>query len=58
MSSSANRALQQKARILKAQNIERNIELSAVHAIHAKRVQITRPLHKRHEQRTRLLAHW
>jgi len=58
MSSSSNRALQQKAAKLKIQNIDRNAHLRDVHHDFNKRVQITRPFHVRHKQRTRLLAHW
>jgi hypothetical protein len=43
---------------VKKQNIDRNAVLRDVHHDFNKRVQITRPFHVRHEQRTRLLAHW
>ena len=58
MASGTNRSLQQKAEKLKVQIIARNAHISETMALYSRRVQIERPWHERHEQRTKLLAHW
>jgi hypothetical protein len=58
MSSSTNRSLQQKALKLKGQNQEYAKDMAYKGTSFKSRVQVIRPMHERHEQRTRLLVHF